>query len=537
MMRFLRNLRIGARLGAAFFAICVCMLAAVGVGLWGQERARQATRDLVAANAVSAAALQAKFRTADFNGWQTGYAFDTIRGVKGATEDTVGQRASFLASSAAFQDDLAKLRGLQEVIAERALIDTAEEAFDQFMAVDERIIAGYRSGTRAGTQQANALVSGEALELMATIVGAVDELVALTAARAATAQQTADDAAGTSETFMVIAGLLCLVLAVFVALVVTRSITRPLAATVAVLRTVADKDLTVRAPDKGRDELASMGRAVNRTLDVLREAFATITENSRTLSDAASELTATSAQISSAADSASGQSDRIATSAEEVSRSVQTVAAGTEEMNAAIREIADGAGRAAGVAAAGVESVQTASETISRLGRSSGEINGVVALITSIAEQTNLLALNATIEAARAGELGKGFAVVAGEVKDLAQATSRATVDIGDRVQAIQEDTEAAVAAIARISEIISEVNEHSSTIAAAVEEQTATTAEMGRSIAEAATGSGEIAAGITGVATASQDTAHGVVQSRDTAEQLAGMSHQLRDLVGQFRV
>ncbi|MBG0564482.1 methyl-accepting chemotaxis protein [Actinoplanes sp. NEAU-A11] len=536
-MRFLRNLKIGVRLGAAFTVICLCMLTALGFGLWGQERSRSAAKDVAAATAARQAAMLAKFRTADFNGWQTGYAFDTIRGVKGATDDSVGQRASFLASTAAFREDLAKLESLGLTADERAQVDAVQQSFEQFMAVDGRIIAGYRSGTRAGTQEANGLASGEALELMTAIIGSVDRLVEFTNARGTAAQQEADDTSATAETSMIVAGLLCLVLSVLIAVVVTRSITLPLAATVAVLRDVADKDLTVRAPETGRDELTSMGRAVNRTLDVLRTAFATITENSRTLSDAAGELTATSTRIAAAADSASGQSDMIASSAEEVSRSVQTVAAGTEEMNAAIREIADGAGRAAGVAATGVDSVRTATETIDRLGRSSNEISGVVSLITSIAEQTNLLALNATIEAARAGELGKGFAVVAGEVKDLAQATARATTDISDRVQAIQEDTGSAVAAINRIAEIIGEVNEHSTTIAAAVEEQTATTAEMGRNIVEAATGSGEIAAGITGVASASQDTARGVVESRQTAEQLASMSHQLRDLVGQFRV
>ncbi|WP_433376663.1 methyl-accepting chemotaxis protein [Actinoplanes sp. CA-142083] len=536
-MRLLQNVKIGVRLGAAFTGVCLCMLAAIGIGLWGQSAAHAATRDLAAADATSATALMAKFRTADFAGWQTGYAFDTIRGVAGATDDTVGQRAAFLASTAAFGDDLAALRAHRLSSAELALADGVDQSFEQFMAVDQRIIAGYRAGTPAAIAKANNLASGESLDWMGKIIDSVDQLVASTAARSTAAQREADDAAGTARTFMLAAGLLSLLLTVLLAVVVTRSIARPLAATVAAIEVVAEKDLTVRVPEAGRDELAAMGRAVNRTLELLRGAFVTISDSSRTLSTAAGELTATSAQISDAADSASGQSDLIASSAEEVSRSVQTVASGTEEMNAAIREISDGANRAAGVAADGVDSVRAATETIDRLGRSSAEISDVVNLITTIAEQTNLLALNATIEAARAGELGKGFAVVAGEVKDLAQATSRATVDIGGQVQAIQQDTDAAISAINRIAEIIGEVNEHTTTIAAAVEEQTATTAEMSRNIVEAATGSGQIATGIAGVAIASQNTASGVVRSRQTAEDLAGMSHRLQDLVGQFRV
>jgi methyl-accepting chemotaxis protein len=174
---------------------------------------------------------------------------------------------------------------------------------------------------------------------------------------------------------------------------------------------------------------------------------------------------------------------------------------------------------------------------MNKLGDSSAEIGNVIKVITSIAEQTNLLALNATIEAARAGEMGKGFAVVASEVKDLAQETSRATEDISRRVEAIQSDTSGAVAAIEEISIVIQRISDFQTTIASAVEEQTATTAEMNRSVTEASGGTGEIAQNITGVAEAARMTSQGVAETRQASADLARMSTELSSLVSTFRL
>jgi methyl-accepting chemotaxis protein len=184
-----------------------------------------------------------------------------------------------------------------------------------------------------------------------------------------------------------------------------------------------------------------------------------------------------------------------------------------------------------------VSSVDATNSTITKLGVSSEEIGNVLKAITSIAEQTNLLALNATIEAARAGEAGKGFAVVANEVKELAKETAKATEDITRKIEAIQSDTRGAVDAIGEITGVIRQINDISGTIASAVEEQSATTAEIGRNVEQAARGSGEIAGNITGVATAAQSTSTGAQSAQQAARELAQMAAELQQMVGKFVV
>ena len=173
--------------------------------------------------------------------------------------------------------------------------------------------------------------------------------------------------------------------------------------------------------------------------------------------------------------------------------------------------------------------------TMAKLGESSAQIGNVVKVITSIAQQTNLLALNATIEAARAGEVGKGFAVVANEVKELAKETAKATEDISRKIETIQIDTHAAVEAISKISSIIKEINHSQSTIAAAVEEQSATTNEIGKNVAQAAKGGIEISENINGVAQAAKDTAEGASNNQLAAEELSRMAAELQKIVSQF--
>ncbi len=344
-----------------------------------------------------------------------------------------------------------------------------------------------------------------------------------------------DGAAGTAQRNLLVLLAVSGVLALAISTWMARQVTVPLGKLQALLAAAAGGDFTGRNTHQSRDEFGEVGRAYNTMAEAMSGVLATIAANAGNLAGATEELTVFSNQISANAEESSAQATVVAAAAEQVSTNVQTVAAATEEMSASIREIAKNTQNAADVAATAVQVVQTAGVTVAKLGESSAEIGSVVKVINSIAEQTNLLALNATIEAARAGDAGKGFAVVASEVKELARETSTATEDIGRRIEAIQSDTRAAVAAITQIAAIIEQINNTQATIASAVEEQTATTNEVSRNVTEAATGSGEIAANISGVATAATATTHGATQTLAASARLSKMSTELTDLVSHF--
>jgi len=303
------------------------------------------------------------------------------------------------------------------------------------------------------------------------------------------------------------------------------------------VRHLAEGDLTQAIPVKGSDAIGQLGEGIERLAHELSRNMAAIAENAHTLAASAEELSATAQEMASTSEETSRQAGTAAAAAEQVGQSVRTVANSGSDMTASIKEIAKNAQDATKVTTAAVQVSTTASQTIAKLGDSSMEIGKVIKVITSIAEQTNLLALNATIEAARAGEAGKGFAVVANEVKELAKETSKATEDISHKIDTIQNVTAEAVKAVTQISEIIGQVNDIATTIAGAVEEQTATTNEIGRNVGQAATGSSEIARNVSGVAEAARSNAQGASATLEAASALARLASELQHVVGRFKL
>ncbi|MEW6640072.1 MAG: nitrate- and nitrite sensing domain-containing protein [Pseudomonadota bacterium] len=349
-----------------------------------------------------------------------------------------------------------------------------------------------------------------------------------------------------------------------VALVMARSITRPLGMLSQVMETLATgrTDIEVQGTTRG-DEIGRMAQAVAffrsnlidmRTLSAreteaineraaraarvgeLTATFdAAIAASLRSVSTASSELEATAATMLGTAEDTDRQAASVASAAALATGNVQSVSAATEEMSSSVDEIGRQVMQSARIARKAVDEAGRTDQTMRGLSQAAEAIGNVVKLISEIAAQTNLLALNATIEAARAGEAGRGFAVVAAEVKSLADQTGKATGEITTQIAAIQSSSAGAVDAIQSINGTIGEIDQIASSIARAVEQQAAATQEIARNIQNTAAGTEDISHSIAGVTQSTQRTGAAARQVLAASQQLSMQSDAMRAEVERF--
>jgi methyl-accepting chemotaxis protein len=266
-----------------------------------------------------------------------------------------------------------------------------------------------------------------------------------------------------------------------------------------------------------------------------------ISANATTVASASEEVSTNLSTVGAAVEQMSSNMRVVANTSEKMTAAVNSVATAIEEMSVSLNEVSKSSGQAATVASKAAQSANNTAAIVDKLGESAQEIGKVVDMIKGIAAQTNLLALNATIEAASAGEAGKGFAVVANEVKELAKQTASATEDIRAQVAGMQGNTQQAVKAIDEIVQIINEINSISGNIAAAVEEQTATTNEISKNVGDAARGANEVsrnvqqaAQGANEVSKNVQEAVKGVNDIAKNINQLAGGANDVARNAGE---
>ncbi len=515
-------------------------LGAVGYVQMGAAKANGVTLDQASDMQVNT--LEVKVDLADLNGRQNAYAFDVhARGPVGVS-DSADNRKTFLEVSQRTDKSLSMLKS---VLDERnaapewvALYDTARASYDQFMTIDAKIVALYLTGKADDMTKADTLVNVDEMKAHNSAAEAITTLAATLGERQAKYAGSTIGAAASGQLLLVVFALLTVLVTALGLMVTATSITGPLGRLKERLSGIAngDGDLTQRLVEDGHDELTEVSSLFNAFADRIAGTIRDVASASMTLAAASEELSANTDVIAGAADQSSLQVGALSSASREVNASVQSFAMASSELGESIGEIARNTSRAAGVAASAVELASRTTATMERLGASSAEISTVIELINGIAAQTNLLALNATIEAARAGDAGKGFAVVAAEVKELAEETARATQDIAGRVTQIQSETSEAVIAITEIGRVIDQINDYQASITAAVEQQTATTAEMARSVSEAAQSTDEISTNIDQVAQAAQTTSSSVDEARGASNELARMGAQLQDLVAAYR-
>ncbi len=393
----------------------------------------------------------------------------------------------------------------------------------------------------------------------------LDKVIHLNAEIGAAEVKVNDALARRLKTVSLAATALGLGLALFIAFLTTRAITRPLSQAVAVADELAAGNLTVAIKAESTDETGQLLTAMGKMTTNLRAMFADITQGVETLASSSTELAGVSAQLSTAASEAAERSGAVAAAAEEMNANFQSVSAAmeqstgnvnmvassTEEMSATVGEIAQNAEKARTITEGAVKQSRQTSEKMAALGESARKIGRVTETITEISDQTNLLALNATIEAARAGDAGKGFAVVANEIKELARQTAEATVDIKHQIGDMQATTGSTVEDIEKISTVIAEINSVINGIASAVEEQSAATSEIAGNISQASQGIAEVnenvAQSTVVIAGVSRDinninqqatqVGEGSGQVQASARSLSELAVRLDQMVRRFRV
>ncbi|MGF6170317.1 methyl-accepting chemotaxis protein [Pseudomonas moraviensis] len=445
----------------------------------------------------------------------------------------------------------------EKIAAYDKLVDTAEgqQLYDQF----KKTFAAYRTGIAQSFTLAEQGKRDELTKLllvdMKTVVDGsgkqLNDLADLFARQVAAESEKSAAHYETSRTIVTLFIALAALATVALAMLLTRSIVRPLSSAVSAAESVAQGDLTRPIETHGNDEVSRLLKALATMQQNLRETLQGISGSATQLATAADELSAVTVDSTQGLQQQNNEIEQAATAVNQMTAAVEEVARNAVSTSDATRQSSQSAqlgqervSETASAISALASDVQNTGELVQSLANQSQDIGKVLDVIRAIAEQTNLLALNAAIEAARAGESGRGFAVVADEVRALAYRTQQSTQEIEQMVQGMRSGSslaldsmqasasraastlvlaERAGEALVTITASVHQIHERNLVIASAAEEQAQVAREVDRNLVN--------------IRDLSVRSAAGADQTSASSHELSQLANALQSMVRRFQL
>ncbi len=431
---------------------------------------------------------------------------------------------------------------------ERAIYNQYVQFLGQYRQLEQRMRQLSQSDDLPGLRD---LINRELMQSLEQVTTTMDKLVKINTEQTRDINHAASEQYGTAVTLVIALLLTATVLTFLCAVLLTRSIVKPVDEVLGVAEQIAEGNLTHVIRPEGSDEVARLQRAMARMQEQLRDTLQQIAGSATQLASAAEELNSVTEESARGLQQQNNEIEQAATAVTEMTSAVEEVARNAVSTSEASQEATRSAGDGRDLVLETVSAiermsndVQSTSELVGNLAEQSRDIGKVLDVIRGLADQTNLLALNAAIEAARAGEAGRGFAVVADEVRALAHRTQQSTAEIERMIGSIQGGTEQAVSSmrnsteraestlsIARgagmaldtITGAVAQINERNLVIASAAEEQAQVAREVDRNLVN--------------INDLSVQSATGAHQTSAASAELSRLAVDLNSLVGRFRV